>query len=408
MNPHIDSALADADLCVKCGLCLPHCPTYRLTQHEADGPRGRIALTQGLLTGQLGASPVLAAHLDGCLSCRACEAVCPAKVPYGRVLDAARAALATPPRTRLTRTMALVLDSPLLRGLSRALLWLARPLLAQPALMRHLPALPRALPLVQRWRAVAAPAVGRVALFTGCVGDLAERAVLHDAVRLFEAAGVQASIPPAQGCCGALHQHGGLPEAAAARAQRNARAFAEADTVVALASGCGAALRDLGGDSPALKPKVRDLCSVLAAALDARPPVFAAQRLRVGIHTACTQAHVFGAPQAVRQLLARLPGITLVDLAPQSGCCGAAGTAFVSQPGQAAALLLPKLEAAQAVDVIVSANIGCSLHFLAGLRARGQCTPVLHPVSLLAQALRAPSAPAALAPNLSAVQPDRS
>ena len=379
------AALADADLCVKCGLCLPHCPTYQLHQNEADGPRGRLALSQALLTGALPASPALTAHLDGCLSCRACEVVCPAHVPYGRVLDTTRAALATPSRTRLTRVMSVVLGSALLRGAARLLL---RLLTLLPELGRHAPRWLLAQPVVTRWQTVKAPAVGRVALFTGCVGDITERAVLNDAVRLFRAAGVDVAIPPAQGCCGALHQHGGLPAAAASRAARNATAFAGCDTVVALASGCGAALADLGrdGDTP-LAPKVKDLCTTLAAALDAQPPRFAARPLRVGIHTACTQAAVFSGRDAVRQLLARIPGVVLVDLAAASGCCGAAGTAFITQSGQARQLLQPKLDAAAHVDVVVSANIGCSLHLLAGLRGRGLRVPVLHPVSLLAQAL---------------------
>lgn len=383
------SALADADLCVKCGLCLPHCPTYRLSRHEADGPRGRIALTQGLIAGRLPANDSLTAHLDGCLSCRACEAVCPAKVPYGRVLDAARNALATPARTRLTRWLWIVLRSAFYRGLLRALLRLLPPSLPNgPRWWRYRPP-------VRRWRAVAAPASGRFALFAGCVGDIAEREVLADAQGLLRAAGIEVAIPPDQGCCGALHQHAGMPVEASGCARRNAQAFAGCDQVLSLASGCGAALRDLGTPevgTPALAPKVRDLCTALAEALDAQPPVFAERAMKVGIHTACTQTNVFGAHDAIRRLLSRLPGLVIVDLAPESGCCGAAGTAFISQPQQADALLAPKLEAAEGLDAIVSANIGCTLHLLAGLRGRGKTLPVLHPVTLLAQALQHPSA----------------
>lgn len=393
MSPTLAAVLADADLCVKCGLCLPHCPTYRLNPHEAQGPRGRIALTQGLLSGALPASPVLAAHLDGCLSCRACEAVCPAKVPYGRVLDAARTALATPHRTELTRLMGLVLGSSTARAVLRLGLWVLSTLGGHRLWKAPIPWL-RYRPTVRRWRAVTAPAQAQIALFTGCVGDIAERAVLHDAVRLFKAAGVTVAIPPAQGCCGALHQHGGLADAATQRAACNTRAFANCDTVLPLATGCAAALRDLGtaplGDAPALAPKVRDLCATLAQALDTHPPRFQHRPLRVGIHTACTQANVFGGKDAIRALLGRIPALTLVDLAPQSGCCGAAGTAFITQPVQAVRLLQPKLDAAATVDVVVSANIGCSLHLLAGLRSSGQAVTVLHPVSFLAQALDQP------------------
>ena len=387
-------ALLDAaDLCVKCGLCLPHCPTYRLDRHEADGPRGRIALAQGLASGRLAASASVQAHLDGCLSCRACEAVCPAKVPYGAIADAARAQLATPARTRWTRLLGAFLDRRWLRSLLRCGLWL---LPAPARKIRNGGRLARLLsyrPAIGQLRAPAAPTQAEIALFTGCVGDVLERSVLDDAQRLFAAAGVEVAIPPEQGCCGALHQHGGLPEAARERAARNAQAFAGCRQVLPLASGCGAALRDLGGaaggEASPLANRVHDLCTVLSRRLDARPTQWRPMPRRVAIHTACTQANVFGAKEAVRRLLQRLPEIELIELAPESGCCGAAGLGFLSQPEQADRLREPKLEAVtrRAPQIIVSANIGCALHLAAGLRQRGLEAEVLHPVSLLARAL---------------------
>jgi len=86
--------LSRADHCVKCGLCLPHCPTYVQTLDENESPRGRIALLQGLASEALTADARLAEHLDHCLACRACESVCPSGVAYGRILDDGRALLA--------------------------------------------------------------------------------------------------------------------------------------------------------------------------------------------------------------------------------------------------------------------------------------------------------------------------
>ena len=83
-------APADDDLstCVHCGLCLNYCPTYRVTNLETESPRGRLYLMTQWKRGQLPFTEELARHIDLCLGCRTCEAVCPSGVPYGRRVPA--------------------------------------------------------------------------------------------------------------------------------------------------------------------------------------------------------------------------------------------------------------------------------------------------------------------------------
>lgn len=393
-----------ADLCVKCGLCLPHCPTYRVTQDEGDSPRGRIALMQGLAGGALAQGAALERHLDGCLTCRACEAVCPAGVPYGALIDDARVLLARhrPERHRLARTLAAVLAQATLRRLAAALLWLYQRsglswLLRRGGLLGHgrLARAESLLPPVHWPRLpVAAPRAGaaKVALFATCTGPLVEPETLDAAVRVLSRAGCDVAVPAGQGCCGALHQHAGSAAAARACAERNLEAFAGAEAVVGIASGCTAQLLDYARIEPgpaalAFSPKVRDVVAFVAEHPGLAPLAFEPLRARVLVHTPCTLRNVVKAPGATRALLSRIPGLTLLDM--DGGCCGAAGSAMLDQPQMADTLLQPALAqiAAARPDYVVSANVGCALHLAAGLRRVGLTVPVWHPVRLLARQL---------------------
>jgi glycolate dehydrogenase iron-sulfur subunit len=403
-GPKLPFPLAEADLCVKCGLCLPHCPTYLDSRQEGDSPRGRIALMQGLATGQLQMTPRLEMHLDGCLACRACERVCPAKVPYGSLLDAGRALMgrAQPRRLRTTAALSMVLTSGGLRRSLALLLWLYQRsglqallrgtrLLGRSRLARLESLLP-SLPFPRSMRLAAAAGGTWVELFVGCVGDIAERAVAEDAARLLAACGVQARINPGQTCCGAIDQHGGRTAAAAALAQRNLGALAGEAPVLALASGCAATLLDYpllvpGAAARGFAKRVRDPGRFLlehGAALRFKP-----LRARAALHLPCTLRNAVGEITAWKTLLQRIPELELVELAPRTECCGAAGAYFVERPEAADRMLEPKLAAARelAPDLVLSPNVGCSLHLAAGLRREGLRTEVLHPLRLLARQL---------------------
>src|SRR3954471_15926352 len=81
--------------CVSCGLCLPHCPTFRATGEERYSPRGRIeAMRQVHLGGRPADAPFID-MMDTCVQCRGCETACPSSVPFGRLMEATRDTLAS-------------------------------------------------------------------------------------------------------------------------------------------------------------------------------------------------------------------------------------------------------------------------------------------------------------------------
>lgn len=393
--------LKDADLCVKCGLCLPHCPTYGLHQHEADSPRGRINLIQGLASAALPVSAKLEQHLGGCLSCRACEAVCPAKVPFSRLMDGARTQIAAerPARSAaLSMAMNLMTWSPLRRAMFALLWlyqklgfsWLVQTLLRGTALGRAAGLMPT-LSWPQRLKLASAASRQQVQLFIGCTGEHLDAAALQDSITVLERLGFAVDIPANQGCCGALHQHAGFTAKAARLAEANQQAFTGHAPILSFASGCAATLKDYpdlikGGAEVAVR--VQDISEFVAAHwpldLQLKP-----LKARVAVHTACTLRNVLRAEAALPALLKKIPQLEWMTLDPAGRCCGAAGSHMLTAPQAADALLQPKLDGATRLqpDYILSSNIGCSLHLGAGLRRAGQTIPVLHPMSLLARCL---------------------
>lgn len=368
-DPDTPSLQALTDRCVQCGLCLPTCPTYALDGLESESPRGRIALTRALDDGRLAPTSATETHLDHCLGCRRCEAVCPARVDFGAILVRTRAGQRVRRRPGLRQRGAEWLSARP-RALS-ALLGLYRQ--AWPLLPARLRPLPR--PPASPTRMAGKMDGTTVAIFTGCVARSYETG-LHAAVsRLLAAIGQQAVFPDGQGCCGTLHAHAGDRDTAAALAARNRAAFSGTATVLTLASGCHEAVADA-------VPGTRDAIDHLAEHADALR--FAPRPERVALHLPCSQRNVVGSDAALRGLLARVPGLEVVVLDAGFGCCGAAGTQMLTDSARAERFRQPLLDqlAASGATRLLSANIGCRLHL-----GNGTALPVQHPLELLADCL---------------------
>lgn len=388
-----------ADQCVMCGLCLPYCPTYAAGREEGESPRGRIALIKALAEDRLPATPELVEHLDSCLACRRCEAVCPAGVRYGELIAGARALpTLAERRPRWRRALERWLSRPRrLRGLLAL-----RPLLAptrsswwrrtrgdwarRARLAASLPA-PSAIPAARSFTSPASPP--EIALFPGCVAEPYERELRAGALRLLAALGDTVAEADADLCCGSLARYGGDADEAAARERQLVERLRERGIrrLLGTATGCQARLAEL------LAPagiEVAELHVHLAGHPALARLAFAPLPQRVAVHRPCSQ-RLLGArsADAVDRLLDCIPGLSRVDLPEQDRCCGAAGSQFLTRPAQAEPLRERVLTdvAAAAPDLLVSANIGCRLFITGGLAGSGLKLPVLHPVELLARQL---------------------
>ena len=419
--------------CMHCGMCLPTCPTYDATKLERHSPRGRIALMRSVAEGGLELGRGFGEELYYCLGCLACETACPAGVSYATLFEEARAdieqrgVLASPQRT-VVRTLALrgLFTRPgLLRFVGR-LLWVYQASgiegwVRRNNLTRFLPADLRALePLTPRVRRDFSDTLiaererpaetrHRVGMLTGCVQDLVYSEVNRDTVEVLLANNCEVVTPPLQPCCGSLHAHNGELECAREMARRNIDLFEDQaggleslDAIITNAAGCGSHLKhydrllaedpDYAERARLWSDRVQDVHEWLVR-IGIRPPRVAAPPVAqtVTYHEACHLCHGQRISQQPREVLSRVPGVTLVELPEATWCCGSAGIYNITQPEMSGKLLDRKLCHIQKTGaaVVAAANPGCCVQLEAGVNQAGLAVKVAHPVSLLAQAYRA-------------------
>jgi glycolate dehydrogenase iron-sulfur subunit len=392
--------LADADLCVKCGLCLPHCPTYTKTQDENESPRGRIALIQALASGDLPESPKLLQHIDNCLLCRSCERVCPAMVPYGRLIDNFRGRYGGKKRSGLTLSM--------LKGIvhHRSLHKVAQKLLAlyqatglQQAGMaklsmleqinRLLPAGNEKIMVKEGFFPATGQCKGEVGLFKGCMGDLLDVDTVSAAIEMLNHAGYNVYLPDQQRCCGALDLHAGDFETAEKLAVDNINACADRPmtAIVTIASGCGSTLQEY--NNAEFTAKVIDISQFLYQEKALAKVQLAPLNATIVLHTPCSLRNVMREEQGALELIRQIPEAKIIPMAEAIKCCGAAGSYMLEHPEMSQAIRQDLLQYVSTIkpNYLITSNIGCALHIRAGVKQYNMDVEVLHPVVLMRRQL---------------------
>jgi glycolate oxidase iron-sulfur subunit len=379
--------------CIHCGLCLSSCPTYLETGNENDSPRGRIYLMRAMQDGRLPVADTSVRHIDLCLGCRACEAVCPSGVQYGELLEATRyhvekrykrsvyqkvlrrfvieKMFPVPWRMKLLLAPARVL---------RRIGWLLPKTLREP--MALIPERISAAPLLEIYPA--AKPRGRVGFISGCVMSVMFGDTNLSSVELLNRAGFDVVVPREQGCCGALFAHGGNLASARESAKRNIAAFEthNLDAVIINAAGCGSTLKEYGhllagdpewaGRAQAFGARVKDITEWLATHLTLQQ---ASSPERVTYHDACHLAHAQRITKPPRDLVKAVAGENFVELLESDVCCGSAGSYNLTEPEMAERLQHRKIQniLKTGAQVVVTSNPGCMLQIEAGLKkARAQ------------------------------------
>ncbi|MEK7251827.1 MAG: (Fe-S)-binding protein [Actinomycetota bacterium] len=382
---------AELHACVECGLCLPHCPTFRLTGDETASPRGRLNAMAAVATGEMPLDPSVAEVMEFCLQCRACEAACPSLVPFGRAMEGARAEVAAVlPRSRFRRRVAgrwiarkrLVHVATSFAAIGQrigARHWLPGRLRNGMRGLRRLPM--RSNSVLGTVHEPTGVPVGTAGLLAGCVMDPWFGAVHRAVIAVLTTGGYRVVVPAGQTCCGALAAHEGRAADAERMAETNRAAFAGVDLVVVDAAGCSAHLGAHG-----VGPKTEDVVVVVSRLLaEGRLPQRTPTGERVAMQDPCHHRHAQHITAEPRSIL-RAAGFGPVDLDPDGLCCGAAGLYSVAHPDTSSQL--GAMKAAQVrltgTTLVASANPGCEIQLRTHL---GNGFRIAHPIEIYAEAI---------------------
>jgi glycolate oxidase iron-sulfur subunit len=379
----------DAELaatCVSCGLCLPHCPTFRVTGEERFSPRGRIDAMRAVDRGDLAIDEDFVVFVETCVQCRGCETACPSGVQFGALMEQTRTTLAADGRI-----------TPWWQRIGFRVLPRHRLLLAGStaiACAQRLRLVPKrlGLPLLPLRRVPKVDTTGDdVWLFTGCVMDAWQRETHRNTAALIELTGAGVAVPGSGGgCCGALHVHAGLHDDAVTLAERVMASMPGTAPILVNSAGCGASMKDYGAlvdtdEARRFSARVLDISEWLADRLDVLPAP-SGRRPVIIVQDPCHLRHVQRTHEPVRALLGHVADV--VELDDDGLCCGAGGAYSALQPELAGEIRDRKVAAiGRAVEgsgavAVASANPGCSMHLAAVLEL-----PVRHPVDIVADAL---------------------
>ncbi len=356
MYPEIERHRAELEKCVTCGICHPVCPTYLLSHRELLSPRGRIVLLRRLLAGDIQPAEISANAFDFCTLCYACQTVCPAGVRTDSLFIAARSDLAASNGIDKRKQQIFdLLEKPNRVNQVISLVSLAQKIVGRKIVEKlaggmavpELRTRPYLRELPSKYEAFGSCKL-RVGLLLGCVSNYVDEHPARAVIEVLRRLGAEVVIPPGQMCCGAPAFNNGDFESARRLAKINLQIFSEADVdwIVSPDATCGGAFRheipmlledddEFSELAVKIAEKTIDFASFVVDKLDPKFPESIHGPLNITIHDSCHLTHTQKAQGKVRELLSRLPGVKIVEMAESTLCCGFGGSFSVGYPEQA-------------------------------------------------------------------------
>ncbi len=404
--------------CIKCGLCLAVCPTYREAMTETQSPRGRVIMARKGLEGELPLGKGLTDQMYTCFACMACNEICPVGI---KPADLALAMRNIEDRVRPRwwkrplfegllphpgRMEAFTLPLRLYQGLGvRRLAYAVGATRLLPSQLRdlesqlpHMPQRPLRRVLPETTQPAGAAGQYRVGFFLGCAQSLMFAEESAATVRVLARNGCTVITPREVQCCGMPARGYGRADLVQAQARHNIALFEKhaLDAIVTDCATCGSTLKEYGaflapdgewaGRAKAFSAKVYDISEFLAK-IPLRPPTGRVEGT-VTYHDPCHLRRAQGVWKQPRQLLSMIEGLEFREMPAADGCCGSAGSQLISHYETSLKVLKRKTDnlAKAGAEIVASGCPGCQMQLSVGVRRAGLPVQVTHPIALLDRA----------------------
>jgi glycolate oxidase iron-sulfur subunit len=410
-----------ADLCIKCGKCIPGCTIHRVNPDEVTSPRGFVELLRGVEEGKIPLDDRAKEVFESCFLCNQCVEVCPNSIPTDFLIENVRHKIAEKysiPRFKrffffllkhrwaydILARFGVIFQSCGFQIEKEKNGMRARFNLPFIQKGRILPRM-RFRPFLKKYPAeIKGEGKRRVAIFIGCLANYHYTEVGDALIKILKFLGFDIFIPKKQLCCGAPAYFTGDFKTTEELIKHNLDYFAtfidEVEAILVPEATCTAMLKkDYREYIDHYLPEYRELHKKVASKIfgttywlthytdleERLAQLEGGEGPTITYHDACHFARVFGIKEEPRRLLNQVG--ELREMEGADVCCGFGGITIQTERFQLArqeglykANLIKKVEA----DYISAECSACRIQITEHLDKVGDRKLFRHPLELIA------------------------
>ena len=377
--------ILDPDNCAMCGMCLNHCPTYKISNNESESPRGRISIIHGLNASLLEPSESALKHINSCTLCLACESACPAKVDFYGLITKARDRYFKKQKVSF-KLKSLLISIFLTNKLSKKILSKLFYFLEEASIM-NLGFYNQKRNLVNKYsKHEIKLAKDKIGIFAGCASDIFQKNVANDCIEILQKNGVDSEIIQNVECCGSLDFNSGRIKKGLEYNQHANNEFCSGKykKIIGYASGCSSFINKRSNTKI-----YQDATSFILDLIQNKRNEFKITKKNICIHKPCTSKSAEIDFKKLIDILKIIPDLNIFTF-EDNYCCGAGAQNLIHNSENSINIIKPKIDFIKSnnIDLILTYNIGCSLNFINSININNmKQVEVKHPITFLNERL---------------------